>query len=101
MKKILYVACENADKNEGRGPIIQRGGSFNREVAQALSDSLSGVFGTPNDCELQKLPVYDTIEDLGLKVDEKKVKEISKALQALQKTNPKAFKKALKELDEE
>jgi hypothetical protein len=59
----IYVARQNADLTEGRGPYVPRGYFFVRAEAEKANEMLMGVMGTANEAKVDTVKVYLTAQD--------------------------------------
>lgn len=58
----IYVARQNADLTEGRGPYVNRGYFLIREEAERVNTALNGVMGTPNNATVDRVSVYTSAD---------------------------------------
>jgi len=77
----IFVAKQNSDLTEGRGPAIPIGYFLSREVAEWVNAKAPGVFGTKNDCRVEVIEVCEskTLQEYeGYCKEEEKRKALSK-----------------------
>lgn len=63
--KTVYATYQNSDLTEGRGPCVMRSVFANKEDAEWYnSNCIGGVMGTPNDCKIKEIIVFDSLDEV-------------------------------------
>lgn len=60
-KPVIWVARQNSDLTEGRGPYRNMGYFIDKEVARQANNMLDGVMGTSNDAALTSVELSLTL----------------------------------------
>lgn len=62
-RPVIYIAQQNSDLTEGRGPNIPKGYFIDRELAHRVNESLPGVMGTNNTAPVKVERIYLTFAE--------------------------------------